>query len=562
MLVRFARVCVPFLIVSSALSAQEASSTQTAKVPAKETCSIAGVVVKLGTNEPLSKAHVLLSKWDNPRSGYSTQTDGSGHFAILKIEPGRYRLQVQRTGYLSQFYGEDPSARRGAVLALSSGNDIPDLLFHMVPPAIISGRITDEDGEPIPHVVIEAMRRNTWEGRRQLQIYGQAQTNDLGEFRLSELAKGRYLLRAKFHDWRLAPKEAVDQGSASQTGYAPVYFPGTTDEARAIPIDLAQGEEMSSVNFTLIPLRTLHVRGHVFDAVTGEPAKECSLTLVHHDPNASNLADYAEGNTSCEKGVFQFSDVPPGTYIVYAVVNDSGKQRLAHTPINLINTSSDDVTLTVGQGIELAGRVLVEGRASLDLSQIHFWLRDREQYFHYGGHAALRADGTLTIENIPEGNYYIDAGGPSTGAAPDTYLKSARANGQEVLEKGLKVGAGGDQGPLEIVLDTGGTSIEGSVTDENGLPSLGAIVALVPDVDRRTQFRLYMDATTDHHGQFVLRGVTPGAYKLFSWKEIEDHGWENPEFLAPFESQGTRVIAEENGHIAVRLKLVPTEKPK
>ena len=236
MLVRFARVCVPFLIVSSALSAQEASSTQTAKVPAKETCSIAGVVVKLGTNEPLSKAHVLLYKWDNPRSGYSTQTDGSGHFAILKIEPGRYRLQVQRTGYLSQFYGEDPSARRGAVLALSSGNDIPDLLFHMVPPAIISGRITDEDGEPIPHVVIEAMRRNTWEGRRQLQIYGQAQTNDLGEFRLSELAKGRYLLRAKFHDWRLAPKRRSIKAQRIKLDMLRCIFPGPPTKLAPFPL--------------------------------------------------------------------------------------------------------------------------------------------------------------------------------------------------------------------------------------------------------------------------------------------------------------------------------------
>jgi hypothetical protein len=126
----------------------------------------------------------------------------------------------------------------------------------------------------------------------------------------------------------------------------------------------------------------------------------------------------------------------------------------------------------------------------------------------------------------------------------------------------LKVGAGGNRGPLEIVLNTGGTRIDGSVTDENGLPSAGAVVALVPDVDRRTQFRLFMDATTDQHGQFVLQGITPGTYKLFSWKEIEDHGWEDPEFLRPFESQGTRVIAEENGHIAIRLKLIPTEKPK
>jgi hypothetical protein len=174
----------------------------------------------------------------------------------------------------------------------------------------------------------------------------------------------------------------------------------------------------------------------------------------------------------------------------------------------------------------------------------------------------LRPDGTLTIENIPDGNYHIDAGGPSTGAAPDTYIKAARSNGEEFLEKGLAIGAGSSRGPLEIVLSTAGARIDGSVTDENSLPSAGAVVTLVPEGDRRKQFRLYMTTTTDQSGQFVLRGIAPGTYKLFSWREVEDNGWEDPEFLAPFESQGTRVTAEESAHIAVRLKSIPTENHK
>ncbi len=565
MLVHFARLCVPFLIVSSALSAQEASSTQTAKVPSKQPCSITGLVVKSGTSEPLKKAGISLQKANDPNSAYSTQTDASGHFAIEKVEPGYYRLQVQHTGYVSQLYGESSSARRGAVLALNPGRNIQDLLVRMVPWAVISGRITDEDGERVPHATVEAMRHHTWEGKRDLQTYGQAQTDDLGEFRIFGLAKGRYFVRAKVHEyWQPARRDlgSADPGSSAQTGYAPVYFPGTTDEARAVAIDLAPGQEFSSVNFALIPVRTLRIRGRVFDAVLGQPAKDCTLILVHHDPSASNFTNDREGMTSCQAGAFQFSDVPPGAYIVYAVLNGSGKQRSARTSIDLVNTNFDEVSLTVGPGFELTGRVLVEGRATLDLSQIHFWLRDTEQYFNVGGHAVLRPDGTLTIENIPEGNYHIDAGGPSTGSAPDTYLKAARANGEDFLEKGLAVGAGSGRGPLEIVLSTAGARIDGSVTDENNLPSAGAVVTLVPEGDRRKQFRLYMTTTTDQSGQFVLRGIAPGTYKLFSWREVEDNGWEDPEFLAPFESQGTRVTAEENGHIATRLKLIPTEKPK
>jgi protocatechuate 3,4-dioxygenase beta subunit len=562
MLAHFAKCCMPFLLLSSALAAQEPPSSKPENTRAKDTCSITGLVVKLGSSEPLKKAQVNLQKVDDASSGYSTHTDAAGQFAIQKIDPGRYNLRVERSGYVSQSYGGNSSARRGAVLALNPGREIKDLLFRMVPSAVISGTITDEDGDPVSDVQVQAMRHYFREGKRTLESEGRANTNDLGEFRLYGLAKGRYFIRAQIHEgWQpaLPASSAGDPGPAIQTGYAPAYYPGTSDQSRAATIEVGPGQEVPAVDFTLIPIRTFRVRGRVFDAVLGQPAKNCFIFLVRRDPNVSSWNNQ-QGQTQCNNGSFEFSDVTPGSYNVAVMLSSSQKQHSARATVDVDNTNVDDVRVNVGAGIDLTGRILVEGREVLDLSEVHLFLHDPDQSFNSTLGAVVKPDGSLTIENVPEGTFQVSVWGQPPGYSPDFYLKSARANGEEILEKGLTIGAGSARGQLEIVLSSAGARIEGTVTDENDLPSAGALVALVPEGERRQQFRLYDETTTDQYGIFILRGVAPGTYKLFSWKEVENNAWEDPDFLAPFEREGKTITAEESGHITIQLKLIPTDK--
>lgn len=74
---------------------------------------------------------------------------------------------------------------------------------------------------------------------------------------------------------------------------------------------------------------------------------------------------------------------------------------------------------------------------------------------------------------------------------------------------------------------------------------IGVWVVQVPDEAHRDESRLYQKTTTDQYGQYLLRGIAPGDYKIFCWDEVEDRAWEDPEFLKAFESQGQKVALEE-----------------
>jgi hypothetical protein len=69
------------------------------------------------------------------------------------------QMRLERTGYVSQRYGQDEPDKPGAILALAPGQKMTDLLFCLQSAGVITGRVSDEDGEPAEGVDIEVLRR-------------------------------------------------------------------------------------------------------------------------------------------------------------------------------------------------------------------------------------------------------------------------------------------------------------------------------------------------------------------------------------------------------------------
>ena len=116
---------------------------------AKKAGSVSGVVVREPGSQPLKKATVTLVAENQTDGGnYTATTDANGRFSIDQVRPGRYRMLLERTGYVE--VNERQRKFDGRTLSVSSGEELKDLQLNMLMTATVLGRVVDEDGDPLP----------------------------------------------------------------------------------------------------------------------------------------------------------------------------------------------------------------------------------------------------------------------------------------------------------------------------------------------------------------------------------------------------------------------------
>jgi hypothetical protein len=507
-----------------------------------ETCILEGRVAGAIKGEPVRKAIVLLSQ-TGERQGqrYSTTTGSGGSFAMQDIEPGKYRLMVMKGGYAAMQYGSRRPGHAGITLSLDPGQQIRDLVIRLTPQAVITGRVLDEDGDPVPQVSLQLFQYSYSHGKRQHQTSGFAMTNDLGEYRLSDLAPGRYFLAAN-------SQIEMDQ-SAGGPSYAATYYPGTTDANSASLLDLRPGMQLRGIDIPLMKTRTARLRGRTILPAKGKQNQQANVMLVPRDESRGTTSQASP--TVDTQGAFEFRGVAPGAYFVIAQWMQGEKLFSAQQAIEVRENDVENIVLELSPPSELKGRLHVEGRPVENLADLQIMLEPAASGFLGWLTGRVHNDGSFTVNHVAPSQYQLSM----QGAADDYYVRSASLGDKDVLDSGIDA-ARGVTGALEVVLSRGG-QVEGVVLNAEDQPATGAAVALVPE--QRSLWRLYKENTTDQYGRYHIKGIAPGEYKLFAWEDVENGAYEDPEFLKGFEALGETVTVHEGGHESKQLKLIAGE---
>lgn len=533
--------------------AAPASAADASANPAK--CTVAGTVLRKGTDEPIHFARVTLASTAEEGNQLHAVTGVDGKFAIKDVPPGEYRLTIVRNGYVGAAYGARHLLDPGVPLAVSASKPADDLLFRMTQAGVITGHIRDENGEPLPDSHVTALLARFADGKRTLLPAGEAIVNDLGEYRLFGLPPGKYILSAGYGS---ALVEADDFASVMGTheqreGLVTTYYPGTTDPAQAVSVNVEAGAETRSLDFSIQPAGVFHIRGRVVGLNLKSSRFGGAVMLRSASGRVTTMMPEKNTAISEKDGSFDIAEVAPGSYEIIAVEFNGESPRSTHKSVEVTGADADGVELVFQPTVTIAGHLRWEDKSSGTNVTLQVSLQADDAYSGGQASADVQPDGSFELKNLATEAYWVNI----TGPAPDAYLKSAYYGSTSAMNEFHP--AAGSDATLELVVSARGAHIQGAVMNSDSLPVAGVWVALIPEEASGKLKRLYQSTRTAANGKFEFRGVAPGTYSLYSWDNVEEHEWDDPEFLKPFKTKSASMTVAEGENKTLDLTLIQTQ---
>jgi len=140
--------------VLNALNGQPVAGAQVSAAPGPGalTASVGGVLGAGGIVNAPPGATIIratTSAGAIPPAGPVITTGNDGKFSFTDLNPGTYRISVSANGYAPQQYGQRAPNTVGTPITITAaGEQINTIVIAHSPAAALTGRITDENGQP------------------------------------------------------------------------------------------------------------------------------------------------------------------------------------------------------------------------------------------------------------------------------------------------------------------------------------------------------------------------------------------------------------------------------
>lgn len=512
------------------------------------------VLSQLG--QPISGPRVALYR----KLGSEEETPGScvswEVIVTSVVDPGVFEQVVAAGTYRVEVTGDEWIGVAEEEVEIKSG-ETRQLKFNLEPGSVISGRVSDEAGNPLSDVKVSYRAAGYGSFKYYRSRIDRVATDSSGRFAFRSLAPGVYNLKFSREGYREANPADVVTGTfdlkvALKPGFvirgglegdldgleSPIRiqlksgrkFPHT----RSVDLSLENSFEIAglegkiySVRFrdqdrlsdwyreveafpaeearpvTLTVYRAVSLSGQVTESGTGSPLSDVDLWLY---PAGSKSSDYT---SSDDEGAFSFSKLEAGEYTLKVRLwqDPSSKYRLEKKVVIEPGRAVEgfDLELAAGRLITFSGTVLDEKGDPVSGARvdIHFRPSSGERY-RQNFVPGLVTDGSGIFSH----SLYLDSGG-------DIRIVARR---EGYAPGGQKIELAEDQilvSGVTIVLDSGSSltvEVGGGEDGRETIPS--AIVTLGNDWSKDRGIRSFssLKKLTDARGRCRFDNLSPGSY--------------------------------------------------
>ena len=496
------------------------------EVPVNGVYSLSGTVVNSVTGAPVRRALVQIGE----QNGASAVTDDAGHFQLGGLKEGQTLVSVVKPGF-GDWQAPDQSV-------VQVGKDASAVVLKIAPAAVIFGRVTTSDEQPLEGCNVHLVAKQMVDGRATwVDLPNQGRTNEEGEYRITGLSAGTYYVAVdRGQETRLSQRGVVN---AREEVFVKAFYPGVAEMSAASPLEVSPGSEMEA-NFELSAEPLYQVSGTA--SVGGETV--VSLTFVRR---AGSDQDFMQ-TVGVQDGRFE-AKVPAGTYQVVAAgqgavqLSTTGESVTVHADnpdlhVALARMTSIPVDFVSEkgapgeeQGVRMEGGVpgvVVSLVPTSSLRQGVNWWRGPEG-----------------IQNVEPGTYSLQIQNMSR-----LWVKSANSGSVDLFTDDLTIAEGGQAAPIEITFRSDSGSVSGTVTPANN--TWPPTVLLVQPQGKKN----FVKATRAQGGSFDIPGVPPGEYAAVAIDRGDQLEYMNPDVLNPYLSDAQHISVKPNGNATVSLSLI------
>jgi len=497
--------------------------------------------------QPMADARVFAYQIGKRlESGHSATVDDDGNFKMVGLSPTAYVFSARAPGYVfADLPIEDNVHRIGE-----------NMTIRMVKGGVITGRVTDETGEPLVGVTVRPHRLRDPEGSPAISSVesfdlGVGITDDRGIYRVFGLRPGVYIVRT-----------SGDAYDAQIRNDAPTYYPSATRDT-ATEINLRAGEEVPGVDIRHRGDRGRAVSGVVTGEVESSPQNSVGITLKGLE-RGSFVATTGTDNT---RG-FVLYGAPDGEYeLIASRENDGETTGSARRPISVRGADVSGVELKLAPTGSIAGRVAIESpeapkRCAISGEQAETSGQVQEltgrravveeillKAVHDNPNPRLRLSGFFSFDSygrppnekgefamkgLEAGRYRITANLPDGGRRIRAITQSVAGAGKQssgatkknvdISRDGVAVKPGEKLSGVEVTVAEDAATLAGRVVPaKDGMklpPSLRA--HLIPaEAKGEDDVIRYAEADVRADGSFEFKHVAPGKYLLLARQVAE-----------------------------------------